>query len=140
MALGAEPRPDLVPGLVEDAHNAWDERGVPELTAALDSFTGGRIVVVIAGVPYTCPPAPFECSMLLNEHLRERRLRDPTEITVATMKPMLLPDAGKEGSEWLAAQLSARAIDFHLKREVQRIDPGRIVFAVGDVTQIKLAN
>ena len=28
VALGAEPRPDLVPGLVEHGHNVWDPGGV----------------------------------------------------------------------------------------------------------------
>jgi sulfide:quinone oxidoreductase len=131
VALGAEPRADLVPGLAEHSHNVWDERGVPGLATALAGFSGGRIAVVIAGVPYTCPPAPFECSMLLDDHLRENRLRDRTEITVTTMQPMLLPNAGKEGSAWLADQLSARGIQFHVKRKVERVESGRVVFAEG---------
>jgi sulfide:quinone oxidoreductase len=61
LALGAESRPDLVPGLVEHGHNAWDVAGVPVLKAAVDAFDRGSIVIAIAGMPYTCPPAPFEC-------------------------------------------------------------------------------
>ncbi|MDH3367706.1 MAG: FAD-dependent oxidoreductase [Gemmatimonadota bacterium] len=133
VALGAEPRPDLVPGLAQHAHNVWDERAVPGLATALARFTGGRIAIVIAGVPYTCPPAPYECAMLLDDHLRERGVRDKTEITVATMQPMLLPNAGKEGSAWLAEQLSARGIAFHVKRTVDRVEPGRVVFTDGDL-------
>jgi sulfide:quinone oxidoreductase len=133
VALGAEPRPDLVPGLAEHAYNAWDEGAVPGLATAIGRFTGGRIAIVIAGVPYTCPPAPFECSMLLDDHLRERGLRDRTEITVATLQPMLLPNAGKEGSAWLADQLGARGIEFHVKRRVERVEPGHIVFTDGDL-------
>jgi sulfide:quinone oxidoreductase len=133
VALGAEPRPHLVPGFAENAHNVWDEGAVPGLATALARFRGGRIVIVIAGVPYTCPPAPYECSMLLDDHLRELGLRDRTEITVTTVQPMLLPNAGREGSAWLADQLSARGIEFHVKRKVERVERGRVVFADGDL-------
>ena len=60
IALGAVSRPELVSGLAEHAHNVWDIEGVPALKADLDRFEGGHIVIVIAGVPYTCPPAPYE--------------------------------------------------------------------------------
>lgn len=133
VALGAEPRPELVDGMAEHAHNAWDARAVPELEAAVAELRGGRVTVVIAGVPYTCPPAPYECCMLLDDHLRERGLREQTEITVSTVQPMLLPNAGEAGSAWLAEQLERRDIAFHVRRRVERFEPGRIVFADGDV-------
>ncbi len=131
VALGAEPRPDLVPGLAEHAHNVWDAAGVPGLKAALVEFSHGRIAIVICGVPYTCPPAPYECAMLLDDHLRERGVRERAEITVATLQPMLLPNAGAAGSEWLAEQLTERGIEFQVKRAVERVEPGRFVFADG---------
>jgi sulfide:quinone oxidoreductase len=46
---------------------------------------------------------------------------------------MLLPNAGKEGSAWLAEQLSARGIAFHVKRTVERVESGSVVFADGDL-------
>jgi sulfide:quinone oxidoreductase len=131
VALGAQPRADLVPGLAEHAHNVWDAEGVPGLRDALAEFSGGRIAVVISGVPYTCPPAPYECCMLVDDHLRERGLRERVEIVVATLQPMLLPNAGEAGSAWLAEQLTERGIEFHVKRKVERVEPGRFVFADG---------
>ncbi len=126
LALGAVPRPDFVPGLAEHGHNVWDVAGVPGLRAGLQSFEGGRIVIAIAGMPYTCPPAPFECSMLLDDFLRERGLRDQATITVTTPKPILLPNAGVDGSSWLAEQLAARGISYETGREVKRVQAGRI--------------
>jgi len=133
VALGAEPRPDLVPGLAEHAHNVWDAKGVPGLKAALAGFRQGHVAVVIAGVPYACPPAPYECTMLVDDHLRERGVRDETRITVATLQPMLLPNAGKEGSDWLAEQLTERGIEFLVGRKVERFEPGKVVFADGEL-------
>lgn len=132
VALGAEPRPDLVPGLAEHAHDLYDARAIPGLADALARFDGGRIVIVIAGGPYKCPPAPFECAMLLEEHMRDRGLRERTDIAVFTFQPILLPNAGKEGSAWLAEQLSSRGIGFHTGRKVQRVEAGGVVFADGE--------
>jgi len=129
VALGAEPRADLVPGLAEHAYNVWDTDDVPALADALDRFDGGRIAIVIAGAPYPCPPAPYECGMLLDDHLRERGLRDRTTLTVTTLQPMLLPNAGRAGSTWLGEQLTARGIAFRVGRAVERVEPGRIVYA-----------
>lgn len=128
VALGAEPRPDLVPGLAELAHNLYDDLAIAPLAAELDAFRGGQIAIVIAGVPYKCPPAPYECAMLLDARLRARGLRDDTALTVTTLQPMLLPNAGRAGSEWLGEQLSERGIGFRVARKVERVEPGRVVY------------
>ena len=133
VALGAVARPDLVPGLAEHAHNVWDPSGVPAAAAALAALTSGRIVIAIAGVPYTCPPAPYELAMLLDDHLRERDLRDDIEIVVTMLKPLLMPNAGVAGSTWLAGQLDARGIRHHTGKQVERVENGRIVYADGEL-------
>ena len=133
VALGAEPRPDLIPGMAEHAHDVWDRARVPEARAALESFGGGRVAVVIAGAPYPCPPAPYECAMLVDEWLRDRALRERTELTVSTFQPILLPNAGREGSAWLGEQLAARGIDARTGRKVERFEPGRVVYADGEL-------
>jgi sulfide:quinone oxidoreductase len=133
VALGAEARPDLVPGLGEHAHNVWEPARVPAARAALESLEGGRVAVVIAGAPYPCPPAPFECALLVDEWLRRHGLRDRTEVVVCTFQPMLLPNAGREGSDWLAARLDERGIEHYAGRQVVRFEPGRAVFSDGDL-------
>jgi sulfide:quinone oxidoreductase len=131
VALGAEPRPDLVPGLAEHGHDVWDTAGVPAATEALAAFAGGRIAVLVAGAPYPCPPAPYECTLLVDEHLRARGLREKTELFVGTVQPLLMPNAGREGSAWLGEQLAARGIEAATGRKIERIEEGRIVFADG---------
>lgn len=133
VALGAVPRPSLLPGLVEHGHNVWSESGVPALRDAVARFEGGRVVVLIAGAPYACPPAPFECAMLLDEHFRDRGIRDRAEMTVATFQPLLLPNAGKDGSDWLAKQLQSRGIAFRTGLEISRIEASRVVLEDGEI-------
>lgn len=128
IALGATQRPDLVPGLPEFGHDIWSTASIAGAARAFAEFDGGRIVVLISGAPYPCPPAPFECAMHMDETLRTRGLRDRSEITVATVQPMLMPNAGREGSDWMAAQLEARGIGFEVGRKISRVGPGVVSF------------
>jgi sulfide:quinone oxidoreductase len=132
VALGAEARPDLVRGLEEHGHNVWRKEGLSALTTALSEFEGGRLVVAITGGPYPCPPSPFECVMLLGEWLRERDLRDATELAVITFQPILLPNAGARGSAWLADRLDAAGIRHGTGRKVERVEAGRVVHPDGE--------
>ena len=132
VALGAEPRPDLVPGLAEHGHDLYSSNAIPALAKAVERFDGGALHIAIAGGPYKCPPAPFETAMLLDEHLRERGVHDRTQFTVTTFQPLLLPNAGREGSAWIGEQLSSRGIAWEVGRKVQRVEAGRLVFENGE--------
>jgi len=133
IALGAESRPHLVPGLAEHGHDVWGFAGVPAAAEALAAFDGGRIVVLIAGAPYPCPPAPYECAVHLHEHLLARGLRERTELIVATLQPMLMPNAGREGSEWMGEQLAERGISYRVGAKTERVEDGRVVLADGEL-------
>ena len=103
------------------------------MRAALAAIDHGRIAIVIAGVPYTCPPAPYECAMLVDDFLRQRDVRQQINVSVTTLQPILLPNAGKKGSDWLAGQLESRQIEIQTGRKVERFEPNRIVFADGEL-------
>ena len=78
-----------------------------ELRQALDAFTGGRIVIGIAGMPYKCPPAPLEVAFLIEAELRERGLREKSEVhfcspigrafTIESVSEMATPILEAEG-------------------------------------------
>ncbi len=132
IALGAVSRPDLVPGLTEHGHDVWAFGGVAAAAEALASFDGGRMLILIAGAPYPCPPAPYECAFHLDEHLRARGLRDATELAVITLQPMLMPNAGWAGSEWMAGQLAERGISQRTGAKAERVEAGRVVLPDGE--------
>jgi sulfide:quinone oxidoreductase len=138
IALGAVSRPDLVPGLSEHGHDVWGLAGVQAAADALARFDGGRLVVLVAGAPYPCPPAPYECALHLDEHLRERGLRDRTDLSVTTLQPMLMPNAGQAGSDWMAEQLAARDITYWVGAKVETVDAGRLNFANGSEQRFDL--
>jgi sulfide:quinone oxidoreductase len=133
IALGAVARPDLLPGLAEHAHDVWSFAGVPAAAEALNAFDGGRIVVLVAGAPYPCPPAPYECVLHVHEHLLARGLRERTELSVATLQPMLMPNAGRDGSEWMERQLAERGISHRVGAKTERVEPGLVVLAEGEI-------
>ena len=133
VALGAVPRPDLVSGLAEHGHDVWSTAAIPGAAHALAALEGGRILMLIAGAPYPCPPAPYECVMHVHEHLRARGIRDATELSVATVQPLLMPNAGVEGSTWMGERLSERGVSFRTGVKVDRVEAARVVLEEGEL-------
>jgi sulfide:quinone oxidoreductase len=139
IALGAESRPDLVPGLHEHGFDLYDPRSVRAAAARVAAIEAGRVCVVIAGLPYKCPPAPYEAVLMLDAHFRARGIRDAIELRFTTLQPGLLPNAGPEGARWIGEVMTSRGIDWAVGREVERFEAGRVVFAGGDALAFDLA-
>ena len=59
-------------------------RAPTALAEALTAFEGGKLVVNIVDMPIKCPVAPIEFAFLADWYLRERGIRDRTEIVLAT--------------------------------------------------------
>src|SRR6266511_2896137 len=67
LATGASLVPDHIPGLVQAAHEFYSLQGALRLREALRGFKGGRVLVGVAGIPYKCPPAPVEFTLMLDQ-------------------------------------------------------------------------
>src|SRR5690606_26966660 len=80
IATGSRIVPEEIPHFEAEAHHFYGADAAERLRAALDAFDCGRIVVGIAGMPYKCPPAPLEVTFLVESELRDRGLRDRSEI------------------------------------------------------------
>jgi sulfide:quinone oxidoreductase len=132
VALGAVPRPDLVPG-AEGAVNLYDAQEVERVAPDLQRLSGGRVAVGILGLPYKCPPAPYEAAMLLDDLFRRRNVRDRVELVAFTPQPSSLPAAGPAGCAAVEAQLASRGIRFEPNRKAVRVEPGRVVFESGEL-------
>ena len=90
VATGAQPRPDLVPGMADGSlwrdrvHEFYSLEGAKALHDALESFEGGRLLVHISEMPIKCPVAPLEFAFLVEDHLRKRGIRHLVDITFVT--------------------------------------------------------
>ena len=72
------------PGWMERVFTFYTPEGAAALAEALIWFEGGRLVVNIVDMPIKCPVAPIEFAFLADWYLRERGIRDRTEIVLAT--------------------------------------------------------
>jgi sulfide:quinone oxidoreductase len=122
IALGAAFLPEHVEDLRPPAYNLYDPGSVRDIRTALERLDRGRIVITVMGLPYKCPPAPYEAAFLIDEYLREQDRRDRVEIDVYTVQPSPLPVAGPEASARVAETLRSRGIALHAEHQPTRID------------------
>jgi sulfide:quinone oxidoreductase len=72
------------PGWNKRAFTFYTPEGAEALRRALENFDGGRLVVNLIDMPIKCPVAPLEFAFLADWHLRERGIRNRTELVYAT--------------------------------------------------------
>ena len=110
IALGAQLAPDATPGFAA-VHNLYEEAGAAAFGKALEGFRGGRVLVQMCGLPFKCPPAPYEAAMLAADVLRKRGVK--AEIHLATPEPHPLPVAPPEVGNRLLPLLEAAGVQYH---------------------------
>ncbi len=90
IATGTHPDPEETPGLAEPnakergVHSFYTLEDSVALRDALEAFDGGRLVVNLIELPIKCPVAPLEFVFLAEAWLRQRGLRERTEVTYVT--------------------------------------------------------
>jgi len=133
VALGADLAPELVPGLAEAGHNFYTLAGAQSLQSALSNFSKGRLVTLIASMPFKCPAAPNEAAMLLEYDCRRRGVRKDVQVDLYTPEPGPMPVAGPEVSAALRQMVEAKGIVYHPGHAVTKVDSARrrLTFANG---------
>lgn len=119
LATGSHILPELVKNFATESHHFYSAEAAQKLRNALDMFTGGKIVVAIAGMPYKCPPAPLEVSFLIEAELRQRGLRSNSEIhycspigrafTIDSVSEMITPFSSRRASSCTPSSMSRRS-------------------------------
>jgi sulfide:quinone oxidoreductase len=122
IATGARLVPESVPGLVDGAFEFYSLDGALRLREALRSFRGGRLLVGVAGVPYKCPPAPVEFTLLVDQYLRSRGIRDKTELTL--LSPLNRAFTIESASKLVQPIMDRRGIGLSTFFNVEEVDPG----------------
>ena len=125
LATGSRIVPEAIEHFDTEAQHFYSADAALELRHALDRFTGGRIVVAIAGMPYKCPPAPLEVSFLIESELRQRGLRDQSEVHFCS--PIGRAFTIESVSEMATPIFEAKGIELHTFFNVEAIDPERKV-------------
>jgi sulfide:quinone oxidoreductase len=140
IALGAEFALENVKGFLENGgFNLYDAEQVPKLREKILSLKKGRIAICITSLPYKCPPAPYEASLLINNILVKNGTRDSVNIDIYTPTPIALPVAGSKVSQVVIKLLNDSHINFHPLHKIKRvIDRGMIEFENGNKAKYDL--
>ncbi|MET1231856.1 MAG: FAD/NAD(P)-binding oxidoreductase [Candidatus Limnocylindrales bacterium] len=125
LATGSRIVPEAIEHFEAEAQHFYTAEAALELRRALDAFTGGRVVIGIAGMPYKCPPAPLEVSFLIESELRQRGLRDKSEVHFCS--PIGRAFTIESVSEMATPIFDAKGIEVHTFFNVEAIDPERKV-------------
>ena len=127
LALGAELAPEAIPGFQQYAHNVYDPEDIPRAAQALREFQGGKLCIGVFGVPYKCPPAPYEMALLIRESLEARGVN--AEVEVFTPQPVSMPLLGQVGCDIIESRLADSGITFLPNRKATAVESGEVVFA-----------
>jgi sulfide:quinone oxidoreductase len=125
IATGARILPEAMEHFEEEAHHFYTAGASTKLRKALDAFEGGKILIGIAGIPYKCPPAPLEVAFLVESEMRERGLRDKTEIQF--LSPINRAFTIESVSEMATPIFEEKGIDLQLLAGIDSIDAERKV-------------
>jgi sulfide:quinone oxidoreductase len=125
IATGSRIVPETMEGFDQEAHHFYTAAASARLRKALDAFTGGKILIGIAGIPYKCPPAPLEVAFLIDSELRERGLRDKSEIQF--LSPINRAFTIESVSEMATPIFEEKGIDVQLLAGIDSIDAERKV-------------
>lgn len=133
VSLGAELAPETVPGLGEAGHNFYTMPGAAALRDDLDTFAGGKVVVLTATPAYKCPAAPYEAAMLIDDHLKKRGVGDKTQIDLYAAEAGPMGVTGPEVSAGVRQMVENKGIGFHPEHQLTGVDlqTRRIAFENG---------
>lgn len=131
VALGADLHPEATPGLLEGGYEFYTVPGAFALRDVLDQFEGGRVLVGVTSTPFKCPPAPSEATLLVNDFLIQRGLRESSEVSLVMPLPVPIPPS-PQASEVILAAFEQRGITWHPNALVRALDPERKVALLSD--------
>ncbi len=128
ISTGVVLAPQKIPGLVENGFNLYDHDQLLEIRDKLESIESGKIAISIMGMPYKCPPAPFEASLLIDSMLRKRGVRDSVQIDFYSPAPITLPAAGPEVSKKILELVNSEKITFHNSCKIKSVESKKLIF------------
>jgi sulfide:quinone oxidoreductase len=121
LATGSRLVPERIPGFTEAGFEFYSLAGALRLREELRRFKGGRVLVGVTGIPYKCPPAPVEFTLMLEEQLRRRGLRERSEVTL--LSPLNRAFTVESASKLVQPIFERRGIKLSTFFNVEAVDP-----------------
>lgn len=132
IAMGAVLAPEKIPGLSENGMNIYDHNQLTEIHKKIKNMRSGNIAISIMGMPYKCPPAPFEASLLIDSMLRDAGVRESIQIHFYSPAPITLPAAGPEISKKILSLINSENIIFHDSCNIKSVEKNKLIFQNGE--------
>ncbi|OLE58589.1 MAG: hypothetical protein AUG17_07250 [Crenarchaeota archaeon 13_1_20CM_2_53_14] len=129
ISLGADLAFDEIPGLDKYSHTMYSLEGALKLRDAIKNFQGGSIVIGVCRIPYKCPAAPYELSLLMEETMRRARKR--VDIQLFTPEPHPVPAAGSVIAKQVERLVASRGIKYLPKTKLVKVERDRVEFEGG---------
>ncbi|HSE99275.1 MAG TPA: FAD/NAD(P)-binding oxidoreductase [Nitrososphaeraceae archaeon] len=129
IALGAELATDVIPGFDEySGFNLYDAEHIPCLRKKILSLEKGRIAIAIMGIPYKCPPAPYEAAFIIDKLLRNANRREKIEIDIYFPSKVPLPVAGQQPNLDLISLLKKQNINLFPNFSLKKVNSHYLQF------------
>ena len=120
IATGDRFAPEEIEGYEGEAKHFYSLQNALELREDLAGFNGGDIVVGQASIPIQCPPAPYEFTFLLDQYLKDRGIREKTNIHY--IYPLNRVFTIQNVSTYIEKLFEERGIITHTMFNVDKID------------------
>lgn len=145
IALGADLDTAALPGLQDAldcgvAGEFYTLDGAAGLHQQIEDIDHGRIAVLVAGLPFKCPAAPFEAAFLIACQLGDKHTGGTVQVDTYTPDPLPMPVAGPDVGKALVGMLEAKQIGFHPGKSVTGVTAAsrNLIFADGTTQQFDL--
>jgi sulfide:quinone oxidoreductase len=122
IALGADIESEKIQGWDDNIHTFYTFDGAVKLHETLKTFSGGKVALVIASMPYKCPGAPHEGAMLIEDFFTAKGLREKVSIDLFTPESQPLPVAGPDLGNAVKNMLHNKGIRFHPSMNLDSVD------------------
>lgn len=139
LATGSRIVRDQIPGMSQGAHDFYSLDGALRLREALRRFKGGRVIVGVAGIPYKCPPAPVEFTLMVEELLRHKGIRAKSHVSL--LSPLNRAFTVEPASKLVQPIMEKRGIELSTFFNVESVDPskGTVTSLEGETVEYDLA-
>lgn len=101
---------------------------IPCLRKKILSLEKGRIAIAIMGIPYKCPPAPYEAAFITDKLLRNINKREKIEIDIYFPSKVALPVAGQQPNLDLISLLKKQNINVSPNCSLKKVDSHYLQF------------
>jgi sulfide:quinone oxidoreductase len=130
IATGAELDREKIPGQKTGTHHFYSSSDAERLREALRGFQGGHLAVTVPPMPFKCPPAPVEFTLLVEEYLRKKGVRGRTTITYVSPLNRIFPLENVE--RMIQGLFEERGIQAKPGFDLAEVKSGTLVSSTGE--------